>query len=65
VGPDPEGGVGVLASRPMPTVASPMAPTGEVTDRQRLEIVGIIRPSTQGTVAAFGITVKTGSAATL
>jgi hypothetical protein len=64
VRPDPEGGVGVLAARPMSTVAALMAPTGVVTGRQRLETVGITKPSTLGTVAAIGIRVKTESVVT-
>ena len=65
VRPDPEGGVGVLAARPMSTVAALMAPTGVVTGRQRLETIGMTNPSTLGTDAADGITVKTESVVTL
>jgi hypothetical protein len=66
VRPDPEGGVGVLAARPMSTVAALMAPPGVVTGMTMLETIGTTtKPSTLGTSVEDGTTVKTENVVTL
>jgi hypothetical protein len=66
VRPDPEGGAGVLAARPMSTVAAPMAPSGVVTGMTMLVTIGTLtKESTLGTSVEGGTTAKTENVVTL